>query len=277
MAVSVEKRDAIIASYKEKKILLQRMLTLIDQVIAGDSESNACLKADIKATTWRRFLDSKWELTAEEKEQSNKVIMDKMSFWEDAFLSELLQTDDVYVLDDFYKSYEYALGTLKERDANIIRNRFEYGKTLEEIGHENGDLTRERIRQLIANAFTKLSKERLCVEKFLYGFDYTDERMKLIDVASKRQQNDALLQSIQSSDTENINKLREALMSKPLSELHLSKRSTNCMKQANIKTVGELYGLSYNDLINIKNLGTTSVAELKNKMTSIGILNWPEY
>ncbi|MBL8857890.1 MAG: DNA-directed RNA polymerase subunit alpha [Planctomycetes bacterium] len=68
-------------------------------------------------------------------------------------------------------------------------------------------------------------------------------------------------------ETSELNKL----LSAPISELELSVRARNCLDGANLQTLGDLVSLSENEVMNLKNLGKTSLTEIKNKLTERGL------
>lgn len=55
-----------------------------------------------------------------------------------------------------------------------------------------------------------------------------------------------------------------------IEELDLTVRSFNCLKKAEVSTVGELAALSWQDLLKIKNLGRKSLNEISEKMRELG-------
>ena len=57
----------------------------------------------------------------------------------------------------------------------------------------------------------------------------------------------------------------------PIEELELSVRSFNCLKRANINTVGDLINKSENDMMNVRNLGRKSLEEIKVKLEELGL------
>jgi len=73
---------------------------------------------------------------------------------------------------------------------------------------------------------------------------------------------------------EEILKIRK-LLKTPLSDLDLSVRAFNCLKAANVKTLGELVKLEVNDMMKFRNFGKKSLTELENlvkeKKLSFGI------
>ncbi len=61
------------------------------------------------------------------------------------------------------------------------------------------------------------------------------------------------------------------MLSRPIAELELSVRARNCLDGANIRTLADLVSLSETEVMNLKNLGKTSLAEIKNKLTEHGL------
>jgi DNA-directed RNA polymerase subunit alpha len=57
----------------------------------------------------------------------------------------------------------------------------------------------------------------------------------------------------------------------PIEDLDLTVRSYNCLKREGINTVSELIALSEDQLMNIRNFGSKSVDEVRDKLTSMGL------
>ena len=57
----------------------------------------------------------------------------------------------------------------------------------------------------------------------------------------------------------------------PIEELDLTVRSYNCLKREGINTVAELIGLTEEQLMNIRNFGSKSVDEVRDKLVSMGL------
>jgi DNA-directed RNA polymerase subunit alpha len=68
-------------------------------------------------------------------------------------------------------------------------------------------------------------------------------------------------------DNEHIKKI---LMT-PVEELELSVRSSNCLKNANIKTIGELTRKTEDDIARTRNFGKKSLQEIKEKLKEWGL------
>jgi DNA-directed RNA polymerase subunit alpha len=61
------------------------------------------------------------------------------------------------------------------------------------------------------------------------------------------------------------------ILSRPISSLDLSVRASNCMREENIETVGELVRRSKDDLLLVKNFGKTSLREIEKKIDELGL------
>jgi DNA-directed RNA polymerase subunit alpha len=53
--------------------------------------------------------------------------------------------------------------------------------------------------------------------------------------------------------------------------LELSVRARNCLDGANLQTLRDLVRMSENEVMNLKNLGKTSLTEIKNKLAERGL------
>ena len=71
-------------------------------------------------------------------------------------------------------------------------------------------------------------------------------------------------------ETEEQRLLREKLKV-PISELELSVRSSNCLKEARIKTIGDLVRRSEMDMLKYRNFGKKSLAEISKILTDMGL------
>jgi len=60
-------------------------------------------------------------------------------------------------------------------------------------------------------------------------------------------------------------------MDKSISELELSVRSSNCLAEANIRTIGELVGKKETEMLKYKNFGKKSLNEIGDVLSSMGL------
>ncbi|HPN30693.1 MAG TPA: DNA-directed RNA polymerase subunit alpha [bacterium] len=65
-------------------------------------------------------------------------------------------------------------------------------------------------------------------------------------------------------------KLKEILQI-PIDELELSVRSANCLREAKIKTIGELAVKSENEMLKTRNFGKKSLREIREKLSKYGL------
>jgi len=56
------------------------------------------------------------------------------------------------------------------------------------------------------------------------------------------------------------------ILNTPVEELELSVRSSNCLKNANIKTIGDLTRKTEDDIAKTRNFGKKSLQEIKDKL-----------
>lgn len=69
------------------------------------------------------------------------------------------------------------------------------------------------------------------------------------------------------SEVEGKEEVPGSVLEMNIEDLELSARSLNCLKKANIKTVGELVANSEEDLMNNKNFGAKSLEEVRKKLS----------
>jgi len=57
----------------------------------------------------------------------------------------------------------------------------------------------------------------------------------------------------------------------PISELELSVRSSNCLREANIKIIADLVKKNENEMLAFKNFGKKSLTEIKQLLAGMGL------
>ena len=72
-------------------------------------------------------------------------------------------------------------------------------------------------------------------------------------------------------EPETLSADEQALLSRPISELNLSVRARKCMIRLAINTLGDLVRRTADDLLECKNFGVTSLNEVREKITAIGL------
>jgi DNA-directed RNA polymerase subunit alpha len=63
----------------------------------------------------------------------------------------------------------------------------------------------------------------------------------------------------------------QTLLERPISELELSVRARNCLDSASLGTLGDLISMSENEVMKLKNLGKTSLTEIKGRLAEKGL------
>jgi DNA-directed RNA polymerase subunit alpha len=70
--------------------------------------------------------------------------------------------------------------------------------------------------------------------------------------------------------SDEVDRLRQLLM-RPITELDLNVRANNCMRAERIHTIGDLVARKEDDLLEIRNLGKTTLKEIKKKIEDMGL------
>lgn len=65
--------------------------------------------------------------------------------------------------------------------------------------------------------------------------------------------------------------LDASLLVRPIAELGLSNRASNCLESEKVLTVGDLLDKSEQELLEVRNLGRTSLTEIQAKLASLGL------
>ena len=76
---------------------------------------------------------------------------------------------------------------------------------------------------------------------------------------------------VETFEPEALSADEQALLSRPIAELNLSVRARKCMIRLGITTLAELVRRTGDDLLECKNFGVTSLNEVREKLTSIGL------
>ena len=146
--------------------------------------------------------------------------------------------DDFDYPADIEGSLEYVLvTTLTERERRCVSMYYHDGMALGKMaGNEN--VTRERIKQIIAKSVRKLrSSSRInCIKK------------GIAKMLFEQQEKDQIM----------------------LEQLNFSTRTYNVLQRAGVHTLRQLAELSYNKTIRIRNLGQRSLDEINDKLKECG-------
>jgi DNA-directed RNA polymerase subunit alpha len=72
-------------------------------------------------------------------------------------------------------------------------------------------------------------------------------------------------------DTSHMSADEQALLDRPISDLNLSVRARKCMARLQINSIGELIRKTGDDMLECKNFGVTSLNEVREKLTDLGL------
>ena len=72
-------------------------------------------------------------------------------------------------------------------------------------------------------------------------------------------------------DTSHMSPDAQALLDRPISDLNLSVRARKCMARLQLNTIGELVRKTGDDMLECKNFGVTSLNEVREKLTDLGL------
>ena len=247
---------------------------LIEQIADFASDVNQSLKAleDIKAAydaeyaeirRARREMRDAWNKENEERRYKNLCV-------EGSRRSEFFK-----VVLGMLRLY----GSISEREVSVL-SRLLDGELLEDICDDYG-LTRERVRQIAEKAIRHSRDLYELKEKIdsVSEFHTTIEAQKIVirDLRSQLKQQEAMeLLEQEASDEERRRKLIEndsvcRLLSSRLVEYNLTVRSLNCVKSADIETVGDLVKCNKIDLLKMRNFGKKSLTELDDFIEGLGL------
>jgi DNA-directed RNA polymerase subunit alpha len=122
-----------------------------------------------------------------------------------------------------------------------------------------GDLTRTSEQELLAS---KNFGETSLVEirEMLHS-----KGLELGQFAHERREEDVPF------DAEALSPDEKALLDRPIADLNLSVRARKCMVRLGLNTIGELLRRTGDDLLECKNIGVTSLNEVREKLTQFGI------
>jgi DNA-directed RNA polymerase subunit alpha len=131
---------------------------------------------------------------------------------------------------------------------------------LQKMGIQDlGDLTRTTEQELLASknfGETSLSEIRDML---------LSKGLQLGQFAHERREEELVY------DPETLSPDELALLERPISELNLSVRARKCMVRLGLGTIGELLRRTGDDLLECKNFGVTSLNEVREKLSSLGL------
>lgn len=182
-------------------------------------------------------------------------------------LSLVFETDDYTPLnEDQKKGLEYAMGTLRDREQDFVKRRYEQHQTLQEIAAQY-HLSGNWIKQVIDKSIRKLRHPTrlICYQK---GYTHTVQRRE------EMEQRAALINTNRSalSDGE-IRQHLDLIREITIEEADFTVRTFNCLIRGGLSALGDIIDLINSDpnqLANIRNLGPAGQDEVLRKLKEYG-------
>jgi len=159
-----------------------------------------------------------------------------------------------------------ALDVLNDGEKQVLVGVME-GCSYESIG-EDFCVTRERVRQIFYKALRRVSVSMGSYRRML---NETIELRRLRDEVKEKDRELRQLRKMLNVQEQDREKCK--LMSTELVDMDLSVRTINCLKSADICTVGELVQCKKLELLKIRNFGKKSLSELDELLDRLG-LEW---
>lgn len=161
-----------------------------------------------------------------------------------------------------------ALDVLNDVEKQVLAGVME-GCSYESIG-EDFCVTRERVRQIFYRALRLVSASMKSYRRML---NETIELRRLRDEVKEKDRELQQLRKMLNVSEPDMEMCK--LLSTELVDMDLSVRTINCLKSADICTVGELVQCNKLELLKIRNFGKKSLSELDDLLYRLG-LEWGE-
>ena len=288
MVAKAEKKEKL--DYMIDK--MQRILGALEEIRDGDVTEVAVLKKyGLDYKTFRNMVyDHDWDAATrvdgrKKKGSSEKVegVVPTRSWAEDLFV-EVYRIKDcsIPIPDDVTERFEEVIPALPGNLPDVIFMLYRDGLTLKEAGEELGK-SGERIRQLRERALRMLRNQRRTAFMLMGapGEEVYISRVRVEELKEKAE-NDYTCRMMRKE----IERLDRIIYAKnkiikdeqeciPIEEwdmlnIHLSVRGYNALKRSGVSTFGQLLALTYNDLLNIRNLGRKTAEDIMEELGKAG-------
>lgn len=175
-----------------------------------------------------------------------------------------------------------AISSLTEREQGMLLAYYEGENTLEQVG-KMYDVTRERVRQVIAKAVRKL-RHPVRLNQIRYGLEGCKKETEVElrkDMLSKDERTlDEWEEELmhrrlfleQFADGLNVSSTpkQESVYLLPIEEMDLSVRSFNCLRRAGCYTLGDICDIAREgNLHKLRNVGKKSIEEILSKIMKL--------
>lgn len=270
-----------VSNWVEKGILKARKIGRTSMLDADTIEAYADTLQDIAHTEeqlkdWQNQLENKWRVTTKQMRDLRKDLKLPpllMGYAQDVCrsMAEVMMVSDEY----------------RERESAIFARYIE-GETMEEIAEDYG-LNRERVRQILAKVIRKFGQvrnyksiveenDKLSKDNHQLALAYSialkelEELRKFKDSVQPFVDKDGAVDAKGLAENEETVRVANLLTTK-VTDLNISLRALNCLKAADIYTLGDLVQYDKLDLLKFRNFGKKSLAELDYLLEDLG-LKW---
>ena len=93
---------------------------------------------------------------------------------------------------------------------------------------------------------------------------------RYLNLLNSKKQIDLDIKALKEEFDEETLRLRQ-LLNTPIVDLNLSVRATNCLRAAEVNTLGELVQYKLHDLLRFRNFGKKSMVEIEELLDSLGL------
>ena len=184
-----------------------------------------------------------------------------------------------YLLNEIFISIINACGddVLKEREKTFLTMLLE-GSSVKELSDDFG-LTYTRIMQVVSNSIRKLSTVKTFSELRKEYKQLLFDNNNYQNIVQSLQNRIKQLESVKNIDSAPVSEYDyllgdkggsfTALLNKRIIDFNLTVRALNCLKSADIDTLGDLLKCKKNDLLKFRNFGKKSLSEIEDLLDSM--------
>lgn len=295
-----DKQEHMRLIYRHGKEMAERLIRVADRVMAGETESTACAKENVKKQWMRRFI--RGDISADKCQNKNKgtvkIELDDWMSWQDRFLMRLTG-EECYAPEDFDQAYEACVSkACTDQEREVLRMLMQEDMTLREIGEQIGK-SQERVRQIESHVMRKL-RHPLYRLPLMYGQEYLEimegihtaqaeyDKARLAKIQEDNERRKAATRKLRGRQAQindeikalaDENRLPVPIADVLISDIGLSVRAQNALDRHRvrdkkghvtwlppIRTLGDLCKLSRDELKNIDNLGVKTVKEIEDAL-----------
>ena len=187
-----------------------------------------------------------------------------------SYPENLLQVLGIEYNEHILERLKHVFKDIPIRESTVVQMAYQEQLTLDQIAQEF-DVTRERIRQILAKALRRIKFRSKYLE--LGNLAYPETKVKEdYKLYIAQMQNQWTYES--AVEYINNHKPEKYTPSYPedILELDFSVRTYNCLKRSRINTVEELLQKSEEDLMKVRNLGRKSLKEIRLKLEELGYI-----